>query len=232
MLRIQNSKHKTLAIGHYKIIDILYNDKRKDIYHVKDMRKPYCEFTLRILKLDQSPSQIDKEIEILNILNQYDEMLHFYDVQILSDKLLFLFDYAKGYNIKQIIQKNSKFFYNGKIKQFVINMAYILAVYQKYNIIHGNINAQNIIFNGKNFYLIGLSKAFIDLDSTIGNDNDIYSFGLMLHYIIFGKEYKDDHKIDMNIDMDRNILYILNGMLEKDLKNRIKLHEIVNILMH
>ncbi|RLA79229.1 MAG: hypothetical protein DRG78_13340 [Epsilonproteobacteria bacterium] len=100
MLRVKNSKDKILAIGQYKILNVLYKDKNKDIYHVVDMKKPHLVLTLRILKLNQSPSQIDKEIEILNILNQYHEMLHFYNIQILSDKLIFLFDYTRGYNLK------------------------------------------------------------------------------------------------------------------------------------
>ena len=228
MLRVKNSKDKILAIGQYKILNVLYKDKNKDIYHVVDMKKPHLVLTLRILKLNQSPSQIDKEIEILNILNQYHEMLHFYNIQILSDKLIFLFDYTRGYNLKQIVNKDPKFLYKGKLLQFIVNMVYILVIYQKHNIIHNNINPSNIIFDGKRFHLIGLSNATIDLDNTIGNGNDIYSIGLVLFYIIFGKEYNNDIKIDKSID--EKIFYILERMLKENIEDRIKLHEIVDLL--
>ncbi|RLA79230.1 MAG: hypothetical protein DRG78_13345 [Epsilonproteobacteria bacterium] len=107
-------------------------------------------------------------------------------------------------------------------------MVYILVIYQKHNIIHNNINPSNIIFDGKRFHLIGLSNATIDLDNTIGNGNDIYSIGLVLFYIIFGKEYNNDIKIDKSID--EKIFYILERMLKENIEDRIKLHEIVDLL--
>ena len=108
-------------------------------------------------------------------------------------------------------------------------MVYTLVVYKKHNIIHNNINPSNIIFDGKRFHLIGFSKASISIDTQINNENDIYSVGLVLFYIIFGEEYHDGAKLDENID--KKILYILKGMLQKNIKNRIELHDIVDLLV-
>ena len=88
MIRVENRNKKLLSIGRYKVIRTICTSNQKDIYHVKDTHSPYKHFIIRVLKLDQCPKQIDTEIEILHILNQYDDLLKFYDVQLFGNKIV------------------------------------------------------------------------------------------------------------------------------------------------
>ena len=89
MLIIKNSKNEIVSIGQYKILDILQSSDDKDIYHVKDLKDLSKEFTFRVLKANQNTKQINAELEVLNILKQYNETLYFHNIQILSNKLIF-----------------------------------------------------------------------------------------------------------------------------------------------
>ncbi len=189
MLVIKNSKNKIVSIGQYKILDVLQTNDDKDIYHVQDLKKPFKEFTLRILKAHQNAKQINSELEVLNILNPYSETLNFHNVQISSNKLLFLFDYAKGDNLENILKENKEFFDQKKIMLFVDNILTILSIYRKHNILHNNIKAENIIFDGDSFYLIGLSKSYVNslVDKKFNNSCDMNSFSDILLNILDGK---------------------------------------------
>jgi len=186
MLVIKNTKNKTVSIGQYKTLDILKETSDKDIYHVQDLKKPFKEFTLRIVKSHQNAKQINSELEVLSILNQYKETLNFHNVQILSDKLLFVFDYAKGNDLKYILENDKNFFDQNKVMLLVDNILTLLNIYRKHNILHNNIKIENIIFDGECFYLIGLSKSYINIveDKKFNNSSDMDSFSEILINII------------------------------------------------
>ncbi|MEA2017504.1 MAG: protein kinase [Campylobacterota bacterium] len=198
MLVIKNSKKEIVSIGQYKILDILQTNDDKDIYHVQDLKKPFKEFTLRILKAHQNAKLINSEIEVLNILNKYEEILNFYNVQIVADKLVFLFDYAKGNNLQEIIEKNKNFFDQEKVMLFVDNILTILNIYRKHNILHNNINMENIIFDGDKYHLIGLSKSSVCFTKNNKFDNsfDMNSFSTILTSIIDGKSDINIQKLE------------------------------------
>lgn len=189
MLVIKNSKNKIVSIGQYKILDILQTNDDKDIYHVKDLKKPFKEYTLRILKAHQNAKLINSEIEVLNILNKYEETLNFHNVQIISDKLVFLFDYVKGNNLKEILEKNKNFFDQEKVMLFINNILTILNIYRKHNILHNNIKMENIIFDGDRYYLIGLSKSsvYISKNNKFDNSYDMDAFSTILSGILDGE---------------------------------------------
>lgn len=182
MIVMKNSKKKLVSIGQYKILNTLQSNEDKDIFHVKDLKSPFREFTLRILKSHQNPRQIDNEIEILEILNPYKETLNFLHMEMFADKLLFVFVYSKGMDLQKIYSKDHSFFDNEKIKLFVDDMVRILSIYKENNIIHRNIKAENILFDGEHYYLIGLSKAIVDENSD--SNEDIYSFLSILYMLV------------------------------------------------
>jgi tRNA A-37 threonylcarbamoyl transferase component Bud32 len=230
MIRVENKKKQLLSIGRYKVIRTICTSNQKDIYHVKDTKPPYKNFVIRVLKLDQCPKQIDTEIEILHILNQYDDLLKFYDVQLFGNKIVLFFDYIKGYTISQILKKAPKYYYNIKrIKFFLLNMIYILEVYRRNHIVHRNITLDNIIFDGKRYHLVGLSKAYITLNLNNNEhqyDIDIYDTARVVYFLLFKKEYHQDTHIPYIKNIDNQFIDILKGMLQTSFDKQIKLNQI------
>jgi serine/threonine protein kinase len=193
MIRIQDSRKKVISIGHYKIIEVLQSDETKDLFHVQDLKTPSKEYMLRILKSNQNPKQIDNEIEVLNTLNPYTETLNFRKVEIFSDKLLFIFDYAKGKNLIDLYEEDATFFSDEKIKHFVSDALRVLEIYRENHIVHRNINPENIIYDGNNYFIVGLSKAVINKEKdSIEDKNGIVS---VLYYLITGKKLE----IEINV---------------------------------
>jgi len=198
MIIMKNSKKKIISIGNYKVLDVLQSNDEKDIFHVQDLKNHSKEYTLRILKSNQNPKQIDTEIEILNRLNPYSETLNFQKLEIFSDKLLFIFDYSKGKDLLSLYNENKNFFDNQILKIFVKDLVRILEIYKENNILHGNIKPENIIFNGEQFYLIGLSKArFTDVKD---QKEDIISLVSVLYFLLIGEHYYEELMLSGNID--------------------------------
>jgi len=202
MIIIKNSKNKIVSIGQYKILDVLQTSDDKDIYHVQDLKKPFKEFTFKILKAHQNAKQINNEIEVLGILNQYKETLNFHNVQILSNKLIFMFDYAKGSNLRYILEENESFFDQDKIMLFVDDILTLLNIYRKHNILHNNIKTENIIYDGAKFYLIGLSKSYVvsSDDKKFDNSLDMDLFSEILVNILDGKININIQKVEKLIN--------------------------------
>ena len=227
MLRIVDSKKKLLFIGHYKVLKVLYSDTAKDIYCVRESRKPFRYLTLKILKPKQSPVKINQEIEILHILNHYNGLAKFYDIEIVQDKLLFMFDYINGHRLDTILQNKPMFFNNKNIKQFILNMVYILGIYNKHKILHNNIKLDNILYDGKRYHLLGFSKAsIVEKDYDLSQQNDMYLLGKVLYSLVYKKTYTDGVKVEKNSSMESNVLEVLDGLLNKT----IKLSKIIKLL--
>lgn len=193
MLRIEDSKKKVISIGHYKVLDTIQTSSEKDLFHVKDLKTPYNEYLLRILKSNQNPKQIDNEIEVLERLNPYKESVNFHQLEIFSDKLLFIFDYIDGSNLQDIYEKNNNFFDELKIKKFVDSMKSILEIYAENAIVHRDIKPENIIFDGENYFVVGFSKAVIDTKQT--QLEDIKGVLETLYFLITGK------KLDVEVNL-------------------------------
>jgi len=210
MIIMKNSKKKIVSIGHYKVLDILQSNKDKDIFHVQDLKNNSKEYTLRILKSNQNPKQIDNEIEILNYLNPYKETFNFRKLEIFSDKLLFVFDYSKGKDLLSLYKENNAFMDKVKLKYFVRDLLKILEIYKQHNIIHRNIKAENIIFDGKNFYLIGLSKAIFDKETN--QNEDIHAFISVLYFLLTGENYSKELLWSEKIDDE--LTKIIKGELQ------------------
>ena len=198
MIRIQDSKKKIISIGQYRVVNVLVSNNDKDIFEVQDLKDHSKLYTLRILKSNQNPKQIDTEIEILNILNPYKETLNFHKLEIFSDKLLFIFDYLNGYNLQELYLRNNQFFTTEKIKKLMQSILKILSIYKENNISHNNIKAENILCDGEKYYLIGLSKAIID--KNLNQQNDYYAFISVIYFILTGKNYEIEYEIPKNIN--------------------------------
>lgn len=194
MIRIQDSKKKVISIGHYKILEVLQSDENKDLFHVQDLKTPSKEYLLRILKSNQNPKQIDNEIEVLNILNPYKETLNFLKVEIFSDKLLFIFDYAEGKNLKELQEENNSFFNDERLKCFISDAIRLLDIYQENHIIHRNITPENIIYDENHYFLVGLSKAVIDKEKDSYEDRN--SMISVLYFLITGRKLE----VELNIN--------------------------------
>ncbi|MGB5867472.1 MAG: hypothetical protein WBG69_06350 [Arcobacteraceae bacterium] len=210
MIKIQDSNKKIISIGHYKVVNILLSNADKDIFEVQDLKDHSKLYTLRILKSNQNPKQIDNEIEILNLLNPYKETLYFYKLEIFSDKLLFIFDYISGKNLLELCLEDKEVFDLKNLKHFMKSMLRILSIYKDNNILHNNIKPENILFDGKDFYLIGLSKAQIDIN--LDQKSDYYDFISVIYFLVTGKNYEIEYYIPNNIE--ENIFTIFKKVLE------------------
>ena len=221
MIRIQDSKKQVISIGHYKILEILHSDETKDLFHVQDLKTSCKEYMLRILKSNQNPKQIDNEIAVLNLLNPYKETINFLKLEIFSDKLLFVFDYAKGDNLEKLYAKNHKFFTDEKIKLFISQTLRILEIYKENNIIHRNINPKTIICSENKYFFVGLNKAIINKNNKSLEDR--YSFISVLYFLITGKILEIELNDDTEYKMFQTKIYAI--IKEKTL-NLKKLKEV------
>jgi len=227
MIRIENKEKKIISIDHYKILEVLQTDENKDIFHVSDIKNTGEEYTLKILKLNQNPKQIDTEIEILNILNSYENTINFRKMELYRDKIVLVFDYTKGDDLQSLYNLNPFFFDEEKLKLLVYEMSKILEIYNLNNILHRNIKAENIIFDGEKYCLIGLSKATISDDAN--QTTDIFSFFKVLYYLLTGDNYEEKVTICKNTDSEL-LKIVKNGLENKNLnKNEmLKLLKYIN----
>lgn len=220
MTKIQTNSQKTILIGEYRVLDVFLSNDEKDIFHVLDLSNKNTEYTLRILKSNQNPKQIDNELEILTLLNSYEETQTFRKLEIFSDKLLFVFEYINGKNLKDIYDNNHNFFNEYNIKKFLKSIMNILKIYKENHILHNNITQENILFDGENYYLIGLSRA-----SIVRNINQTVDYcGLIsvVYFLLTGKEYDIEYELPQNINTE------LLSIIEK--KENIQESEIMSYI--
>jgi serine/threonine protein kinase len=203
-LIIRDSSKKPLQIDSYKVISQLGRGGFGTVYHVQDVKDSTKEYALKLLHHSLNIHRIQKQIEVLKILNTSDSFLKTYLSKKVLGKFFLLMEYSESPNLESRVKKSR--LNESMACGIILDILDSLEFLQNNNIIHGDVKAENILQKDDKYYLIDYDVVKIGSPVKtmhIQNDDDFcapeiyrgiqtyssdtYSLGCTLYYMLSGE---------------------------------------------
>ena len=240
-------KEEPITINSFKLLNFVGSGGFSQVYKAKLLKTRRLFAIKKISKLKvYKKNAVNHVIEEKEILS---ELFHPFIINLYcsfqdENNLYFVMDYLGGGDLRYYILNGKKF----KEKQIKFMLACILVgleyIHSK-KIIHRDLKPENLIFDDKGYLHIcdfGISireddnmenikrigtKGFIAPEGNNTYLSDLYSVGVILYEIIFGKVY--DKNIDMDIikeemknkEFSDDLYQLLSGLLQKNPNERL-----------
>ena len=244
-----NENEKTEIIGkeRYDFSENSLIDKNNFVYKSFD-KKEKKNVALKLFNIENL-----KEEEINNLINQinkFKSIKNFYSIKILDyfkDEINFyLVMELCDDNLNNYIKKNGKINDINKICKIIYQINQVLKEIKELNIIHQNLNLNNILINytneEKTNFNIKISDYNLDINKNSNknekfkapeiknNDNidykaDFYSIGIILYFLINEDFPKDLEKIN---NENKDLENLLKNILNADKIKRLEWNDYIN----
>ena len=180
----------------FKIIKSIYNDNRHaDIYLAEKNNKKYA---LKKIKDDiYNFEKYRKNFDYISKINSENIVKH-YDSFLDNNFLYVVMEYAGNSNLKKFIEANEykdQYIDEKIIQDFIIQICSGLKEIHKNNIIHRNINPDNILIDGKKVKIGGFSGCKVLIDDEKFTNTYYENFKYMAPEIKKNKKY--NYKVDI-----------------------------------
>ena len=229
----------------FKIIKSIYNDNRHaDIYLAEKNNKKYA---LKKIKDDiYNFEKYRKNFDYISKINSENIVKH-YDSFLDNNFLYVVMEYAGNSNLKKFIEANEykdQYIDEKIIQDFIIQICSGLKEIHKNNIIHRNINPDNILIDGKKVKIGGFSgcKVLIDdekfkymapeikKNKKYNYKVDIYALGCIIFELFtLNKYYAKGTKIDTEI-YNPKWQKLIDLLLKDDYRERPDIDEILKFI--
>ncbi|MDQ7045013.1 MAG: protein kinase [Sulfurimonas sp.] len=189
-------------IDNYLILEKLGDGTNGSVYIVEDKKKH--KYILKYYSLVKDDKKLANETKVLETLNNYPNTIKYIKNSKFQQGHYILFEYLKTKSLQHYIKEKYEFSLN-EAMQMIKDIAIILKYLLKNNILHTDIKAGNIVYDGKKFYLIDFGHAtygtyiknlnveFNSLysapelyDGVRSIESEIYSLGCIFYYMLTG----------------------------------------------
>ena len=240
-------KEEPITINSFKLLNFVGSGGFSQVYKAKFLKTRRLFAIKKISKLKvykkNAVNHVNEEKEILS------ELFHPFIINLYcsfqdENNLYFVMDYLGGGDLRYYILNGKKF--KEKQIKFILACIFVgLEYIHSKKIIHRDLKPENLIFDDKGYLHIcdfGISireddnmenikkigtKGFIAPEGNNTYLSDLYSIGVILYEIIFGKVY--DKNIDMDIikeemknkEFSDDLYQLLSGLLQKNPNERL-----------